>query len=65
MRLEIWVVGDGQNCDTATGKHRTIAINSDDSVTTKDNADGQGVDIFNAGTKNQLQALSVTVYSGR
>lgn len=62
VRVEIWVVADGQNCDTATGKHSTAAINSDDSVTTQDNADGQGVDVYNAGTNNQLQSLGITIY---
>lgn len=65
VRVEIWVVADGQNCDTATGKHSTAAINSDDSVTTQDNADGQGVDVYNAGTNNQLQGLGITIYGGK
>lgn len=59
MRVEYWVLGDGQNCDSATGKHSTAAIYSDDSMTTKDNADGQGVDVYNAGTNNKLQGLSL------
>ncbi|KAL3162673.1 hypothetical protein ABBQ38_008717 [Trebouxia sp. C0009 RCD-2024] len=63
VRVEYWVLGDGgQNCDTATGKHSTAAIYSDDSMTTNNNADGQGVDVYNAGTNNQLQGLSFTVY---
>ena len=64
VRVEVWVVGDGQNCDSATGKHSTAVINSDDSVTTKDNVDGQGVDVYNAGTNNQLQGSGITVYAG-
>lgn len=64
IHVEVWVLADGQSCDTATGKHSTAIIGTDDSITVQDNADGQGVDVYNAGTNNQLQALGITVYSG-
>lgn len=65
VRVEVWVLADGQSCDTATGKHSTAAIDTDDSVTLQDNVDGQGVDVYNAGTNNQPAALGITVYSGK
>ena len=65
MRVEMWVLAAGQSCADATGVHNTISIGSDDSVTVKDNADGQGVDVFNAGTNNQLQGVAFTIYNGK
>ncbi|KAL0029892.1 hypothetical protein WJX77_006238 [Trebouxia sp. C0004] len=59
----MWVLAAGQSCADATGVHNTISIGSDNSVTAKDNADGQGVDVFNAGTNNQLQGLAFTIYN--
>ena len=64
VRVEMWVLANGQSCSDCSGVHKTIRIGSDDSVSTQDNADGQGVDAFNAGNNNQLQALGVTIYNG-
>ena len=65
VRVEMWVLAAGQSCSDATGVHNSISIGSDNSVTAKDNADGQGVDIFNAGTNNQLQGVAFTIYNGK
>ena len=64
VRVEMWVLAAGQSCADATGVHSTISIGSDNSVTAQDNADGQGVDVFNAGTDNKLQGLAFTIYNG-
>ena len=64
VRVEMWVLAAGQSCADATGVHNTISIGSDNSVTAQDNADGQGVDVFNAGTNNKLQGLAFTIYHG-
>jgi hypothetical protein len=64
VRVEMWVLAAGQSCADASGVHNTIRIDSDDSVTAQDNADGQGVDVFNAGNNNQLQGLAFTIYNG-
>lgn len=63
VRVEMWVLAAGQSCADATGVHSTISIGSDNSVTAQDNADGQGVDVFNAGTDNKLQGLAFTIYN--
>ena len=64
VSVEVWVLASGQDCSTATGKHNTAVISSDNSVTLQDNFDGEGVDFFNAGTNNKLQTKSFTIYSG-
>ena len=63
VKVEVWVLGDGQSCDTATGRHSTISIGSDSSISLKDSSD-RGVDVFDAGTNNQLKPRAFTVYSG-
>lgn len=62
VHVEVWVLGDGQDCDTATGKHNTIIINTDVSITLQDSSDG-GVDVFDVGTNNQIGSKSFTVYN--
>lgn len=64
VHVEVWIVQDGQTCETATALHETAIIQSDDSVTCNDNVDGQGVDVYNAGTDNVLQPLGITLYVG-
>ncbi|KAK9830658.1 hypothetical protein WJX74_000940 [Apatococcus lobatus] len=62
VRVEVWVLEGGQSCDTATGQHGTITIRSDSSISLKDSSD-QGVDVFDAGTSNQLKPRAFSVYS--
>lgn len=64
VHVEMWVLDEGQTCITATGKHQTIRIDSDVSVTAKDNSD-EGVDVFDAGTNNNLKSKSFTINSGK
>ena len=63
VRVELWVLSQGQSCTSATGKHNTISISSDSSVTLQDNPDG-GVDVYDAGNNNVLQPKAFTIYNG-
>ena len=64
VHVEMWVLDEGQTCSTVTGKHQTIRVNSDVSVTAKDNSD-ESVDVFDTGTNNKLKSKSFTIYSGK
>ena len=61
VNVTLWVFGVEDVCDTQTDQS-TITVASDESVTLETNVDGQGVDVYNAGTQNKPRALGVTIY---
>ena len=57
------MLGQGEECDRSTGKHDTISVHSDVSVTLKD-GDNEGVDVYDVGKDNTLTDKAFTISAG-